>query len=309
MRGFFPCCKFSPPEEYWYWTGLNSHIWNWQPSKGRVGIQQNSINIEKRCHGQLHYELEHTTLILFFKKILLILLAVRILVTHPDRFLNSSWHFFYEKFHAACIKWKFQDRKCSPDIFDLFKKIVWLKDPSSSSQLTSQQSSHRGYVLLQLRAWGSLQYLYCICNSICAVFVIVFVLCYVLPQACAWRLQEEVSKSQLVKCQPVKIQEYFLNPEKKKKIWIFSFDPIHLFPMDVKSSWKKFVSCVSMCYRNEMIGPTFIRRSTSKLADLPPIMWNVLKWQECRISGNDQLMCVGAAWLWQDPANKVAIWS
>ena len=22
MRGFFPCCKFSPPEEYWYWSEL-----------------------------------------------------------------------------------------------------------------------------------------------------------------------------------------------------------------------------------------------------------------------------------------------
>ena len=188
--------------------------------------------------------------------------------------------------------------------------------------LTSEQSSHRGYVLLQVRAWGSLQSYYCICNSICGVFVIVFVLCCVLLQACAWGLLQEVRKTQLVKCQPVKLLESrktnvskgFIHwhcigfqwkvPLKKgikktsshaSKQHLSETTTTRLRATNVAKK-KQFVTCSDIIVRAK----EQIKWDWNTEADSCLILWNVVARQECWISGNDPLMCA-AAWLWQDP--------
>ena len=63
-----------------------------------------------------------------------------------------------------------------------------------ASKRTSEQSSHRGYVLLQQRACGLPQYLYITLNSICVPFVIVFLLWRViLCVRIAWGSKEDTA--------------------------------------------------------------------------------------------------------------------
>ena len=144
-----------------------------------------------------------------------------------------------EKFHTTCIKSTLQDQICCIAIPKNPPPIIYNVQLPTSNCLTSEQSSHHGYVLLQLRAWGSQLYLYCISNCICAVFVIVFLLCSMLPQVCAWGLEEEVGKAdQLVKCQPVKFLESWKKPN------------VHWVGGQRKGIFTKVTRFCISCYKN-----------------------------------------------------------